>query len=106
MKTVFADTSFYIALLNHRDEHHRRACQFANEHAGDFVTSAWIITELADYLCNTSNRSLFLEMYEDLCKDARVTLFRSRPLCSIKGSSCMRHAPTRTGLSPTASPFR
>ena len=74
MKTVFADTSFYIALLNHRDEHHRRACQFADEHPGDFVTSAWIIMELADYLCNTPNRSLFLSMYEDLCADDRVTI--------------------------------
>jgi uncharacterized protein len=74
MKTVFADTSFYIALLNQRDEHHRQACQFADEHPGNFVTSAWIITELADYLCNTANRSLFLSMYGDLRGDARVTI--------------------------------
>jgi uncharacterized protein len=74
MKTVFADTSFYIALLNQRDEHHHRAYQFANEHPGDFVTSAWVILELADYLCDAKNRSLFLSMYEDLCADERVTI--------------------------------
>jgi len=74
VKTVFADTSFYIALLNHRDEHHPRACQFADEYQGDFVTSAWVIEELADYLCDVANRSLFLSVYEDLRADSRVTI--------------------------------
>jgi uncharacterized protein len=74
MKTVFADTSFYIALLNQRDEHHQQARQFADEYPGDFVTSAWIVTELADYLCNTANRNLFLSIYGDLRADARVTI--------------------------------
>ena len=74
MKTVFADTSFYVALVNHRDEHHQRACQFAAEHEGAFVTSAWVIEELANYLCDAPNRPLFLSMYQDLRNDARVTI--------------------------------
>jgi uncharacterized protein len=74
MKTVFADTSFYIALANHRDEHHDRVCRFAAEYAGGFVTSAWIIEELADYLCDAPNRPLFLSMYEELRADSRVTI--------------------------------
>ena len=74
MKTVFADTSFYIALLNHRDEHHQRAMQFAEEHPGNFITSAWVIEELADYLCDPPNRSLFFSIYNDLCADDRVTI--------------------------------
>jgi uncharacterized protein len=74
MKSVFADTSFYVALINHRDEHHQRACRFADEYQGDFVTSAWVIEELADYLCDSPNRPLFLSMYKDLCADARVVI--------------------------------
>ncbi len=74
MRTVFADTSFYIALVNHRDEHHRRASQFANQYEGDFITSAWVIEELADYLCDAPNRPLFLAMYGELCADPRVVI--------------------------------
>jgi uncharacterized protein len=74
MRTVFADTSFYIALLNHRDEHHQKACQFAAEYDGNFITSAWIIQELADYLCDVPNRTLFLSLYEDLRNDPRVVI--------------------------------
>jgi len=74
MRTVFADTSFYIGLLNHRDEHHERAQRFAAEYHGNFVTSAWVVEELADYLCDVPNRSLFLSMYEDLRNDPEVTI--------------------------------
>jgi predicted nucleic acid-binding protein len=74
MKTVFADTSFYIALLNPRDEHHRKAQQFVTDYKGDFLTSAWIITELANFLRQAPNRSLFVSLYEDLRKDLRVMI--------------------------------
>ena len=70
MKTVFADTSFYIALLNSRDEHHQKAQKFVTDYKGDFLTSAWIIAELANFLCQASNRSLFLSLYEDLRRSA------------------------------------
>ena len=74
MKTVFADTSFYIALADHCDEHHRRGSQFAVEYQGDFVTSAWVVEELADYLCDAPNRPLFISMYQELLADPRVTI--------------------------------
>jgi uncharacterized protein len=74
MKTVFADTSFYIALLSPRDEDHQKAEQFVSFYKGDFLTSAWIIIELANYLCLATNRPLFLSLYEDIRKDRRVTI--------------------------------
>jgi uncharacterized protein len=74
MKTVFADTSYYIALLNHRDGNHQKANRFASEYKGDFVTSSWIITELANYLCQSPNRSLFVSLYEDLRNNKHVTI--------------------------------
>lgn len=74
MKTVFADTSYYVALLNPRDKDHYKVEQFASGYTGEFVTSAWIITELANYLCQASNRSLFVSIYEDLRKSNRVTI--------------------------------
>jgi predicted nucleic acid-binding protein len=74
MKTVFADTSYHIDLLNPRDINHQKAQTFASEYKGDLITSAWIITELANYLCKASNRPLFLSIYEDLQRSNRVTI--------------------------------
>ncbi len=81
MRTVFTDTSFYIALLNPRDENHQNAEQFTSQYQSDFITSAWIIAELANFLCQASNRSLFVSLYEDLRNDPRVTIIPlSNPL--------------------------
>jgi predicted nucleic acid-binding protein len=74
MKSVFADTSYYIALLNPRDINHIKAKNFASEYRGNLITSAWIITELANNLCKASNRTLFVSIYEDLQRSNRVTI--------------------------------
>ena len=58
MRRVFADTSYFIAVIAPNDVAHERAEAFANEPLR-LVTTAWIMSELAAYLSATSNRSLF-----------------------------------------------
>ena len=48
MRRVFADTFYYLALLNPRDETHARAVEFTGTFAGRMVTTDWVLTELAD----------------------------------------------------------
>ncbi len=74
MKAVFADTSYYIALLNPKDINHLKAKTFAGEYKGDFITSAWVITELANNLCRGLNRTLFVSIYKTLQNSNRVTI--------------------------------
>ena len=74
MNIVFADTSYYIALTNSHDEHHRRAFDFTEEFAGRFVTTAWVITELANTFSSRVNRQCFLDLFRDLANDSRVAI--------------------------------
>ena len=47
MKRVFADTGYWIALLNPRDELHLQAQQQSSAFAtAEIVTSEWVLTEL------------------------------------------------------------
>ena len=55
MKSVFADTYFFIALLNPRDEHHVTAAFYTAEFSGRIVTTAWILTELANTLAKAAS---------------------------------------------------
>lgn len=50
MSRVFADTSYYLALLNPVDELHERAAAFTAEFTGTMVTTDGVLTELADGL--------------------------------------------------------
>ena len=39
MTTVFADTSYYLALINAADEHHHAAYEYTQQSADSFVTT-------------------------------------------------------------------
>ena len=58
MRRVFADTSYFIAVIVPDDVAHARAQALANEQFR-LVTTAWIMTELAAYLSAPDNRALF-----------------------------------------------
>jgi uncharacterized protein len=72
---VFADTHFYLALLSESDIDHERAIAISREFAGRTVTTAWVLAEVADAFAAPKVRSLFLGLYERLCRNPKVTVF-------------------------------
>jgi len=74
MITVFADTSYYLALINSADVHHSSAYEYTQGFDGAFVTTAWVLTELANFLSRSVNRPVFLSLLKDLREDHRVTI--------------------------------
>jgi predicted nucleic acid-binding protein len=52
MSRVFADTSYYLALVNPRDVFHPAACALTADFDGELVTTAWVITELGNFFCD------------------------------------------------------
>ena len=74
MTAVFADTFYFLALLNARDEAHRAPERFAADAATRFVTTAWVLTEVANGLADTSGRRVFPLLLERLDSDTRVEL--------------------------------
>jgi predicted nucleic acid-binding protein len=70
MKTVFADTFYFLALLNPSDEAHAKAVAFTSENEFRLVTTPWVLTELADALAaSTPGRAEFLATADDLRAD-------------------------------------
>src|SRR5438309_1660383 len=75
MSRVFADAHFFIALLSRRDADHQRAVDAYG--AGDFeeiVTTAWVLAELADAMCQRVARGPCKTFIENLRgrADARI----------------------------------
>lgn len=51
MKAVFADTFYFLALLNERDAAHDRAVTASRGTGLVLVTTEFVLLELADALC-------------------------------------------------------
>lgn len=74
MKLVFADTSFFIALVGDDDVAHDLALEYTAAFSGRIVTTGWVLMELANHLAEPHNRAVFLNLLEDLEADPRVTI--------------------------------
>jgi predicted nucleic acid-binding protein len=75
MTVVFADTFYYIALLNRMDRVHVKASNFTSSFRGIVVTSEWILLELADALAGTSaGRAEVVSTINDLRADPDVEI--------------------------------
>jgi hypothetical protein len=57
MKTVFADSFYFFALVNDRDPAHDKAVAFLQSYRGRMLTTDWIITELGDGLANRTHKA-------------------------------------------------
>ncbi len=70
MRAVFADTFYFLALLNPADQAHARAVAFTRSFRDRMVTTDWVITELADALAGTAQgRAEALATLADLRTD-------------------------------------
>lgn len=69
MKSVFADAFFHIALLNPRDAGHPAALRFATDRQSRFITTGFVLIEVADALCLPKWRPQVLSLLNHLSED-------------------------------------
>ena len=66
MTACFADSFYFLALLNPADAAHAVAARVAKELRRPLVTTAWVLTEVADAMAAPPNRPLFLKLIAGL----------------------------------------
>ena len=66
MKAVFADTAFFLALVNPRDQHHARAMELNAELESALVTTAWVLLEFANAVSASRSRVQFQRVLNGL----------------------------------------
>jgi predicted nucleic acid-binding protein len=71
MSKPFADTFYFLALLNKHDEAHARAVEYA-ACLEEIVTTEWVLTELADGLASSRSRSRFPQTRQELLSEEDV----------------------------------
>jgi predicted nucleic acid-binding protein len=85
MRPIFADTFYYLALLNPSDDAHAVAREFTAEFAGNLVTSEWVLTELSDGLCLLSARRTVIRLIEKLRRDPKVRIIPCNNTMLLRG---------------------
>src|SRR2546421_4940208 len=63
MSAVFADTFFWLAILNPSDAAHQRASELSRRLRKPQVTTAWVLAEVGDAFAR-DNRQAFLDLMQ------------------------------------------
>jgi uncharacterized protein len=71
---IFADTFFFLALVNAHDHAYHDKARSANRMDRPVVTTAWVLIEVADHLCDAYNRHLYGELLDALKSDPRYEI--------------------------------
>jgi len=95
MRTLFADTFYYIALLSSTDNAHVRAVEFTRDFNGQMVTTAWILTELADGMAAPTNRQAFISFLAGLRSDPQVSIVAPDPALFDEGIALYANRPDK-----------
>jgi predicted nucleic acid-binding protein len=74
MTSVFADSFYYIALLNPADRYHGAAIEATRALSGPVLTTAWVLTEVADALCAPSVRGRTHALLRRVLADSNTTV--------------------------------
>ncbi|MEI8194515.1 MAG: PIN domain-containing protein [Phycisphaerae bacterium] len=69
MTPCFADTSYYLAVINPDDANHSRAAAVSKQLERRVVTTAWVLLELADGLAGVKSRRLAISLVQELSQD-------------------------------------
>lgn len=77
MKAVFADTFYYIALLDANDSAHETAVAATRELKSTTVTTAWVLLELANTLSASSHRGVFARFLSRLRTNPNVIIYEA-----------------------------
>jgi len=77
VRTAFADTSFYAALVNPRDPYHSVAKRAAREFRDETFTTEYVLIELGNGLARSGDRPLFLSLLATVRADPATTIIPS-----------------------------
>ena len=73
MTPLFADTSFYIAVVSERDAYHERAVLATKRYRRKQVTTEYVLVETGNWMAK-SDRPAFMQLLAELHADPNTTI--------------------------------
>lgn len=84
MSELFADTSFFVALVNDRDKHHADAIALS-ANSLLVATTDYVVIEVGNYFCRPRDRPLFLAVLRTISTAPTVHVVEASPDLQRRG---------------------
>jgi hypothetical protein len=74
MTSVLADTFYFLALLDSREDRHLQAVEASRDSQLNIVTTEWVLAEFGDAYCHPKDRADFVLLYRSILNHPRVRI--------------------------------
>ncbi len=74
MIPVFADASYYVALLSPRDQHHQDAIRISGQLRRPIIVTEFVLIEVSNALASVESRARAVALWAHLQNDSSVTV--------------------------------
>jgi uncharacterized protein len=71
---LFADTFYFLALLDSREDRHLKAIEVSRDQQTQLLTTEWVLAEVGDAYCRPSDRADFVWLYRSLLNHPRIKI--------------------------------
>ncbi len=95
MNKTFADTYYYLALLNPGDAAHARALAITDKRSGKLVTTYWVLTEVGDAMSLPADRHRFIGLLDALELDPDTIVVPATSRLFRDGATLIRERPDK-----------
>jgi predicted nucleic acid-binding protein len=95
MRTVFADTGFYIAVGSPRDQHFPAAQRLLHSFRGRILTTEYVLLEVANFLSSIESRAGLVQLMKQIEADADTKVVASSHSLWSRGLQLYRNRPDK-----------
>jgi predicted nucleic acid-binding protein len=95
MKPVFADTSYFLAFLGEKDQHHARAVGWTRALRAPVVTTEYVVIEVGNSLTKSGDRAVFVDFYRALRQDAKLEVIAASTELQDRGAKLFGERPDK-----------
>lgn len=95
MRVVFADTFYFLALLDSADAAHFRALEAARDLQLRIVTTEWVLAEFGDAYSHPNDRGDFIFLYRSLVNHPRVRIVPAENHLFTRGIDLFEQRPDK-----------
>ncbi len=91
MRTVFADTFYFLALLDSRELCHPQAAKASRDSELRLVTTEWVLAEFGDAYCHPQDRADFVSLYRSMVNHPRFKIISADTRLFQRGVDFFEH---------------
>jgi predicted nucleic acid-binding protein len=95
MTAAFADTFYFLALLDSREEQHAQAAELSRDPQFRMVTTEWVLAEFGDAYSDPQDRADFAALYRSLLNHPRVHIVPSDTRLFQRGVALFERRPDK-----------